>query len=773
MSPIPWQITPTVDLCDEFVEQVRQVTGGKGDRRLAQLLWQRGVREPGELAGFLDVEQYRPTSAFAFGQEMKWAMARLLQARTRGEKIAIWGDFDADGVTATSVLWEGLGQFFKQDSQLTYYVPNRFTESHGLNPAGIDQLHLWGATLIITCDTGSTNQWEIDYAKGLGIEVIVTDHHTLPGDRPDVVAIINPRYFAETHPLYHLSGVAVAYKLIEALYDSLPNVAAEPVTHLLDLVAIGLIADLVALRGDCRYLAQRGIRQLQRQMKPETVVHPGIKFLLDACRKTGDRPTDISFGIGPRINAVSRIHGDASFCIELLTSRDNARCQILAQQAEAANTRRKEIQNTVMQQAKKQAETLDLSTTGVLILCDRQWQGGVLGLVASQIAQEFGRPTILLSYDRQRDLWQGSARSVQGIDLYELVHSQAHLLHRFGGHPFAAGLSLKAENLALFQLGINQKARQLLGDRQTQIGQQITVDLIVKVADLGKELFQELKPLEPCGMGNPAPKFLVKNCQLEITHFQKLKDKFNRKLNYYKVDFFLGDDTGEMSGICWGLHPDDILQGNHLDVVVELDVMSVSAQEQKYIVRLLAIAPTTDNSKDVPRENLLDYRQHKPPQQVNLQQVLLHQDCPRTWQDLQTDYQLALTQKKSLALTYQSPTITDPDIALRLLIGMAKYLVQTRKVVPLQHFKQKLNCGDRPLVSGFKVLENLGFQADINADNLIMFKTVPKHHTVEHQQAIANFREVFLEEKFQQQYFCAVPLGVMQQTLKQITSDID
>jgi single-stranded-DNA-specific exonuclease len=690
-------------------------------------------------------------------------MARLLQARNRGEKIAIWGDFDADGVTATSVLWEGLGQFFAQESQLTYYVPNRLTESHGLNHAGIDRLRAWGTTLIVTCDTGSTNLAEIAYAKSLGIEIIVTDHHTLPGDRPNVLAIINPRYFAETHPLYHLSGVAVAYKLIEALYATLPDIAAEPVTHLLDLVAIGLIADLVALKGDCRYLAQMGIRQLQRQMNPQTVVHPGIKFLLEACRKTGDRPTDISFGIGPRINAVSRIHGDASFCIELLTSRDYSRCQTLAQQAEAANTRRKEIQNIVVQQAKNQAEKLDLSTTGVLILRDPQWQGGVLGLVANQIAQEFGRPTILLSYDREQDLWKGSARSVQGIDLYELVHSQAHLLHRFGGHPFAAGLSLKPENLELFQLGINQKARQYLGDRPAEVGGKITADLIVEVADLDKTLFQELKALEPCGMGNPVPKFLVQNCSLEITHFHKLKDKFNRKLNYYKVDFSLWDETGEVEGICWGLHPDDILQGNHLDVVVELDVVSVSPQEQKYVVRLLAIAPTSSTTEDLPTENLLDYRQQLPAKKINPKQVLIHEDCPLAWQDLQTNYQLALAHKKSLALTYQSPAIADPDTALKLLIGIAKYLVQTKKIVPLDQLKQKLNCGDRPLILGLKALENFGFQADIQ-DNLSIY-TIPP---TENKQAIATFQNAFLEEKFQQQYFCDVPLAVIQQTLNRL-----
>lgn len=757
-----WRISQATKLSDSFVQRVHGLTQGKGDRHLAQLLWQRDLADIDKLPGFLNPDHYTPTSAFDFGQEMKRAMGRLVQARVAQEKIAIWGDFDADGVTATSVLWEGLGQFFAQENQLTYYVPNRLTESHGLNNAGIDQLKAWGATLIVTCDTGSTNLTEIAYAKTLGIEIIVTDHHTLPGDRPDVLAIINPRYFAETHPLYHLSGVAVAYKLIEALYATLPEIPTQPVTNLLDLVAIGLIADLVALKGDCRYLAQMGIRELQKQMSPETVVHPGIKFLLEACRKTGDRPTDISFGIGPRINAVSRIHGDASFCVELLTSRDLNRCRDLAQQAELANTRRKEIQNTVAQQAKRQAEKFDLSTTGVLILADPQWQGGVLGLVANQVAQEFGRPTILLTYDRDQELWKGSARSALGIDLYELVHSQAHLLHRFGGHPFAAGLSLKPENLELFQMGINQKARQLLGDNASQ-GSPLNIDLTVTVNALGKDLFQELKCLEPCGMGNPVPKILVQHCGLEVTHFHKLKDKFNRKLNYYKTDFLIWDETGEIEGIWWGGHPDDLLQGNGLDVVLELDYSSVT---RAYFVRLLGIRqsiPSADNgvATDKTQRTLIDCRQQANAD-IDPTQYILQADCPVVWQDLYPNYQQAIAKTQPLALMYDEPPTLDPDQSLRLLIGIAKYLADSAKTVSIQTLITKLGGGDRRLKLGLAALINFGFSYDINDETISLHRTEPQAAP----EKIEQFQSLIAEESFQQKYFIEVPLTVMQQTLE-------
>ncbi|RMF24974.1 MAG: single-stranded-DNA-specific exonuclease RecJ, partial [Cyanobacteria bacterium J083] len=518
MIEAQWQLIPEAEIPAWLLAAVAKLLPETTGKYAAQLLWQRGIRTPEELPGFLNPDNYQPTSAFAFGQEMKWAVKRIIKARENQEKVTIWGDFDADGVTSTSVLWEGLGQFLTAPQQLDYYVPNRLTESHGLNQAGIAKLASQGTQLIITCDTGSNNLLEIAYAKELGIDIIITDHHTLPAERPDVVAIINPRYFAQFHPLYHLAGVAVAYKLVEAMYASLPHVPTQPLEELLDLVAIGLIADLVELKGDCRYLAQIGIRQLKKQTNSKTASRPGVAHLLRLCRKTGDRPTDIGFGIGPRINAVSRIQGDASFCIELLTSRDEVRCRQLAEMAELANTRRKSLQNETLKQVEAKLSRLDLSTTQVIVLDDPQWQAGVLGLVASRIAQIYGRPTILLNTESQVNkeknavsLARGSARSVNSIDLYELVNSQANLLDKFGGHPYAAGLSLPLENLSLFRDGINQQFWQKYRESKN-ISSNITADLIITVNDLGASLFKELNLLEPYGMGNPVPKLLIKNC---------------------------------------------------------------------------------------------------------------------------------------------------------------------------------------------------------------------------------------------------------------------
>ncbi|TAE55683.1 MAG: single-stranded-DNA-specific exonuclease RecJ, partial [Oscillatoriales cyanobacterium] len=607
---------------DWLIQAVRNHAPELPGNYAAALLYYRGIQNPEEIPGFLNPKLYQPASPFEFGLEMNWAMERIQQAINSAEKVAIWGDFDADGITSTSVLWDGLGDFFVQNDQLTYYIPNRLTESHGLNIPGINNLHKSGVSLIITCDTGSTNIAEIEYATSLNIDTIITDHHTLPDDRPPATAIINPRYFSPNHQLFNLSGVAVAYKLIEALYHTLPDIPQRPLTDLLELVAIGLIADLVQLTGDCRYLAQLGIAQLQKQITNPT--RPGVAKLLELCKRAGDRPTDISFGLGPRINAVSRIQGSASFCVELLTSRDKKRCEELANLTEIANTRRKSLQKDVAKDAAEKLTKLDLSTTSVIVLSDPQWPVGVLGLVAGQIAQEYGRPVILFctegseeiketipetkfidSFDSDSEtLYQskiqnpkskiarGSARSANQIDLYQLVKDQAHLLDRFGGHPFAAGLSLPVENIPLFTDAINQQLRQQYST-DSLTSAPVVADLKITVAELGKQLFQELKLLEPCGMGNPAPKLLIENCWFKNIYNRNIKDSQGKEVKYIKTSFEIWDESTHAGfpGIWWGHYRDEVPEGR-CDATVELDFNTYTSN---YEVRLIAVRERTDD----------------------------------------------------------------------------------------------------------------------------------------------------------------------------------
>jgi len=798
----------------------------------AALLWNRGIQNPEQIPGFLNPQLYQPASPFEFGLEMNWAIERIQEARNSAEKVAIWGDFDADGITSTSVLWDGLGEFFAQNDQLIYYIPNRLTESHGLNISGIDALAKSGISLIITCDTGSTNIAEIEYATSLNIDTIITDHHTLPEDRPPATAIINPRYFPPNHQLFNLSGVGVAYKLVEALYHTLPDIPQRPLADLLELVAIGLIADLVQLTGDSRYLAQIGIQQLQKQIANPT--RPGVAKLLELCKRSGDRPTDISFGLGPRINAVSRIQGDASFCVELLTSRDKKRCEELANLTEIANSRRKSLQKDVAKDAAHKLAKLDLSTTSVIVLSDPQWPVGVLGLVAGQIAQEYGRPVILFSTEGSEEINEnspetqltsfldpelqtlspskiarGSARSANQIDLYQLVKAQAHLLHRFGGHPFAAGLSLPVENIPLFTDAVNQQLRQQYST-DSLTSAPVQADLKISVSELGKDLFQELKLLEPCGMGNPTPKLLIENCWFENLWNQKIKDLKGQKLEYIKTEFTIRDESSDTGfpGIWWGHNQNEVPQGR-CDVTVELDF---NTYKSRYEVRLAAVQERTEDNQinapakidwivdwrnrnndeellaastnlesPMPIDNLVDNSE-----KVDRQNSIVLKQCPASWDELRIWFRQAQHTQKKLAIAYTLPPPVAPQQICQQLIGIAKYLSRTKKPVTRQQLTQKLGISDTSLQLGFKTLTYLGFKINYR-DRAFHITRQPEtaqqedappqipqplldsqsiQFSVPNSPIAARFAAQFLaavsEEQFRRKYFCEVPLSTIQ-----------
>ncbi len=797
---LDWQLPPQLEIPPEFVAAIRKCKPTVNGKYAAQLLWQRGIGEIDRLPGYLDCDKYQPSSPFAFGDEMTAAMERLKKAYIYAEKVAIWGDFDADGVTATSVLWDGLGQFFTRGEQLSYYIPDRMKESHGLNIAGIKKLAAQGVNLIITCDTGSTNIKEIEYATKLGIDVIVTDHHTLPAKRPPVAAIINPRYFESEHPLFQLAGVAVAYKLVEALYLTLPDLPQQPVEYLLDLVAIGLIADLVQLSGDCRYLAQQGIKRLTLQNQPDIDgFRPGVHKLLQLCKRSGDRPTDISFGIAPRINAISRIHGDASFGVELLTSKDVDRCHELAAETELANTRRKELQKNTTSKVQNKLADLDLSTTSVIVLVDSNWSPGVLGLVAGQVAQEHGKPTILLSTNSDGDsgkekvkVARGSARSTQNIDLYQLVNSQAHLLNSFGGHPFAAGMSINLDNIPIFTEAINQQLQAKLG---TIPPPSIATDLLVTVADLnagsGRELFEDLLLLEPYGMGNPVPKLLIKNCFFKDIKNRNIQDFKGKTVQYIRTKFSLIDPTSSngFPGIWWG-HYEHELPRVACDAIVELDFNSY---DKKFEVRLVevrpaAVASIVDSHRQVQPNvierqqplQVLDFRQtpivggasqNDNRAEIDLEPIVWVDECPSDWNQLHIYCRKAMLTKSKLALNYQSIDLVNSRELLPQLIGASKYLAASHDSIDLERLRAKLNISDRSLRLGLDALVEIGFDVSLqNETQILTIGSSDRFPNLSESElyslfTVRQFWAAIDEERFKRNYFLQIPVYAIESSL--------
>ncbi len=724
--PTPWRLPPLADLPQPWVEQVALHLPENSRRfaaAVAQLLWQRGIQDPEQVGPFLNPNLYTPASPFAFGDAMAQACHRLALARDRAEKVAVWGDFDADGLTATALLWEGLGAIFPPE-RLTYVIPNRLTQSHGLNREGIDALAQQGYTLMVTCDTGSTHAEQVRYARDRGLDTIVTDHHTLPADDEGepfpAVALINPRSLPAEHPLAALSGVAVAYKLIEAVYQHL-NIPDSP-EPLLDLVAIGLIADLVELRGDCRYLAQRGIEQLQQRQRP------GLKHLIQQCQRSGDRPADISYGLGPRINAVSRIYGDASFCVELLTTRDEKRASYLAQQAELANQRRRSLQQRVLQDVESRLEALD-DTTRVIVLDDPQWSVGILGLVAAQVAQRYGRPALLLQTPpHAQSVARGSARSVQGLDLYDLVRRHTHLLHQFGGHPYALGLSLPVENISMLKTALNRQTRVTVSARP-RLAQ---ADLTVAVQDLGPDLFQAFKPLEPFGMGHPIPKLLLQDVWFTDLWSPKQTDLRGQNTHYPRTTFKVCDESCPEGrpGLWWGHRKTDLPPG-HCDALVELDFDS---SRKEYRLRLVGLAARPATSLDP--------------------DSTLHPASEPSDKPSKLDKELGGWVP---AGQYQRPTPRiSPEAAWQQLIGMAKYLSRTGEACSASAIAERLGWGEKVLALGLETLEQVGFEVHflpLNSIPHLRFASTKKKAPLGKQQAaLYAFLASAHEEQFQDSY---------------------
>ncbi len=658
MEPI-WQLQAPLEIPPWLAQRAGAIAG--------RLLWQRGYREPGAVEAFLDWRAWPPTPPAALGApEVTAAVERLVRAWRQGEAIAIWGDFDADGITATAVLWEGLAPFFPQGEKLFAYIPNRLTESHGLSRSGLETLR--PCALIVTCDTGSTSLAELALLRDWGIDAIVTDHHVLPAERPPVLALLNPRTLPPDHPLATLSGVAVAYKLLEAFYEAVPN--PPPLEPLLDLVAIGLVADLVELRGDCRYLAQRGLEVLKQKRRP------GVKLLLDRCNRAGDRATDIGFGLGPRLNAASRIWGEVWPVVELLTGTDERRCRVLAERVEQANERRRELVQRVQKEVEQRLATVDLSTAGAIVLADGAWPAGVLGLVAGRLVQDYNRPVFLLNVTG--DLARGSARAPRGLDLYQLLQGQGRLLLGFGGHPQAGGLSCLSQNVPLLQEAIEQ---QLAAQGWRPSPPTLALEGPIAVAQLNQQTFREIKQLEPFGMGNPPPCFWVPRCRFQDAVDDRPTGVRGDKLRYRRTRFTLVDDSGTIPGVWWDREAQDLPTG-WCEAAVEL---VDNPYEKRYEVRLAAVRPCTTSPPVVVTTappQLLARGEEIPPQALRCDRPPASQQELTQW--LQT------ARRQPVALMYQPPQPDGDRLWLELL---ARLLPATQ--ISLARLQQDLDIDER------------------------------------------------------------------------------
>jgi single-stranded-DNA-specific exonuclease len=464
-----------------------------GHPLVAQTLARCGILDPHQAQGFLDPDAYQPTDPDEIpGAPL--AVERLAEAIRNGERICVWGDFDVDGQTATTLLVAALGEL---GADVFYHIPVRASESHGVNLPNLDKVIQQGAELVLTCDTGITAHEAAEYARQRGVEMIITDHHELPADGeplPPAHAVVTPRLLPADHPLSSLPGVGVAYILAQGLYRRFDREA--DIQKHLDLAALGIVADLALLTGEARYLLQRGLAALRR----------GERLGLRAIMELADlNPANISeehigFILAPRMNAIGRL-GDANPVVELLTTTDEERARLLALDLETLNTRRKLLTDQVYQGALAQIEAdPTLAEQDALVLAHTSWPAGVLGIVASRLVERFHKPAVLLVAP-PGELARGSARSVDGVNITAAIAAQGELLKTYGGHPMAAGLSMEAEKIPEFRRRLSQAVRPMRGEAPAEAA--IQIDAYLSLDELSLELVADLERLSPFGPGNP------------------------------------------------------------------------------------------------------------------------------------------------------------------------------------------------------------------------------------------------------------------------------
>lgn len=574
-----WRIPISQDLPAAFVAAVSE----QGLSPIfAQLLWNRGIQTSESMQKFLNpsIEQLHDPYLL-YGMES--VVERIHQAIVADENILIYGDYDADGITSTTVLKEALEIL---GAQVQTYLPNRFEDGYGPNQARYQEFIDLGIQLIITVDNGVSGHEAIEFANECGVDVIVTDHHELPMELPNAYGIIHPRHPQGAYPFADLAGVGVSFKLACALLDEIP-------LELLDLVAIGTIADMVSLTDENRVLVSWGLKQIKQGGRI------GLNQLLSVSGlnlSEVDEST-IGFSIAPRLNAVGRL-GDANPAIELLSTFDVTQAESFAQTFNQMNQERKDLVEEMTKKAFAQVN----SENQIHLIVGEDWHEGILGIVAGRVMQQTGKPTLVLT-KKSNDLYKGSGRSFEKLNLFCALQESQSLLQTFGGHHSAVGLSVKKADLPQLQANLNQYI--LTHQIDFSQGLPLFVEGKLELSNINLSFIQSLKVLAPFGMDNPVPQFIIEGTTVVESRIIGS--------NQQHLKFILGTDTSnQVEGIGFGFGPEQSeLQHADLRLATELMINEWNGKRSPQ-VRLLDF--------EVPDFQVFDFRN-------NQQQTLLSNEA--------------------------------------------------------------------------------------------------------------------------------------------------
>lgn len=465
---------------------------------LAMLMNIRGLDDAAHLREFLG--EGEPLSDPFLLKDMDKAAARITRAVDNMEKIAVYGDYDADGVTSTAMLYSYLET---RGADVIFYIPQREGEGYGMNIGAVEYLKEQGVSLIVTVDNGISSVQEVARANELGIDVVVTDHHRPQEILPDAVAVVDAYRPDDTSPYKHFSGVGIAFKLLMALEDGAGDVE-DLLEAYSDLAAIGTIGDIVPLTGENRTLIRAGLEHLSQSDRP------GVQALLENAGIAGKAltSTNVAFTLVPRINATGRM-GAPERAVRLLISGYEEEAEVLSEEICADNEERRRVEAEIAEAAFADIEAKGYMKDRVVVVDGENWHHGVIGIVASRVTERCGKPCMIIS--RGETEAKGSGRSIEGFSLFEAICACGDLLLKFGGHPMAAGITLKPENIEAFRKRINQYAAEHFPQMPTQT---VTLDCKLNPAALSVSMAQSLTQLEPFGNGNPQPVFGLFNMEL-------------------------------------------------------------------------------------------------------------------------------------------------------------------------------------------------------------------------------------------------------------------
>lgn len=489
-----WQI------CETDREKIEELKSKYNiSELLATILVNKNITTQKEIEEFLNPTRNDFFDPFLIN-DMDIAVKRIRKAIETQEKVIIYGDYDVDGITSITVL-----KSFLKDIGLEadYYIPNRLEEGYGLNKNAIDEIAKNKYTLMITVDCGISAIEEVDYANSLGIEVIVTDHHE-PGDEiPKALAVIDNKRKDSKYPFRELAGVGVAFKVSQALAQSM-KVKEEEYLKYLDIVCVGTISDIVPLVSENRVITKLGLK-LVKQTR-----NMGLRAIINSSGYSQINSTTISFGVAPRINACGRM-GKAEQALKLLLSNDIYEVNKLTQELNDYNRERQEIEKSIFESVLKKIEQNSLDKNRTIVVGGEGWHHGVIGIVSSKITEKYFKPSILLSFEED-GTGKGSGRSIPGFDLHDALMKCENCLEKFGGHSMAVGLTIKKENFEQFYKEFEKEAEE---NKTENIVPIINVDAKIELDEIDKSVVEDLKQLEPFGEANKMPIFALKNIRID------------------------------------------------------------------------------------------------------------------------------------------------------------------------------------------------------------------------------------------------------------------